>query len=390
MNNLSKTGIFTLLLISSLTIMVGTVIAPSLTEISKHLGFAGNPGWLITLPSLGVVLFAPVMGWLIDRKGAYIMICWGLIPYALFGVLGALLHSPYLVIADRILLGAATAAIQTSGTTLIADLFDGEKRMKMIAWQGMAIELGGVLFLSIGGLLGEQGWYFPFFIYLIALVCFVLVFISIPKLPLAPNVIERSTSTNVSKGLITIVCSAVLAMILFFTAFTGLPVYLTHTFHFSESETGYLMAFISLIAVIAASQMPKIAGRLGNLYTVAWGFFFFMLGLALFSMSSIVSLLIIGAIAMGIGFGFTVPLLNHMTVEESDPSNRGRYLGYFSIGIFGGQFLSSFINFLSSDSKTLFMIAALLSMTVACVIALLARNRKLTAYSAPNMHQNIQ
>lgn len=371
MNNLSKIGIFTLLLISSLTIMVGTVIAPSLTEISKHLGFEDNPGWLITLPSLGVVLFAPLIGWLIDRKGAYTMICWGLVPYALFGVAGAVLHAPYLVIADRILLGAATAAIQTAGTTLIADLFDGEKRMKMIAWQGMSIELGGVVFLSIGGMLGEQGWYFPFFIYLIALICFILVLVSIPKLTKANVIVEISKSKNISKGLITIVCCAVFAMILFFTAFTVLPIYLTGIFQFSESQTGYFMAFISLVAVAAASQMPKIAERLGNLYTVALGFLFFMLGLLLFSLSSVVILLIVGAIAMGIGFGFTVPLLNHMTVEESDTSNRGRYLGYFSIGIFGGQFLSSFIILLSSDSKTLFIIAALFATIVAIVIILI-------------------
>jgi MFS family permease len=382
MNKLSKTGIFTLLLISSLTIMVGTVIAPSLTEISKHLGFADNPGWLITLPSLGVVLSAPLMGWLIDRKGAYTMICWGLIPYALFGVLGAFLHSPCLVIADRILLGAATAAIQTSGTALIADLFDGEKRMKMIAWQGMSIELGGVVFLSIGGLLGEQGWYFPFFIYLIALICFILVLASIPRLYKTNVIVEIPTSKKVSKGVITIVSSAVFAMMLFFTAFTVLPVYLTQIFHFSESETGYFMAFISLIAVAAASQMPRITKHLGNLYTVALGFFFFMLGLVLFSISSVVTLLIVGAIAMGIGFGFTVPLLNHMTVEESDNSNRGLYLGYFSIGIFGGQFMSSFINLLSSDNKKILMLAAILAMIVGFIILLIARLGKKMKYES--------
>ncbi|WP_191967970.1 MFS transporter [Rhizosphaericola mali] len=137
---MSNTGIFTILLISSLTIMVGTVIAPSLYQIAAQLGFSKSPGWLVTLPSLGVVLFAPVMGRLIDRKGAYNMMILGLIPYAIFGFGGAFLKYPSLVVIDRILLGGATAAIQASGTVLIAELFQGEKRMKMIAWQGMAID----------------------------------------------------------------------------------------------------------------------------------------------------------------------------------------------------------------------------------------------------------
>ncbi|MBB5634517.1 MFS family permease [Pedobacter cryoconitis] len=57
-----------------------------------------------------------------------------------------------------ILLGAATAAIQTAGTRLFADFFEGESRMKMIAWQGMAIKFGGVIFLSLGGIMDEVGW----------------------------------------------------------------------------------------------------------------------------------------------------------------------------------------------------------------------------------------
>jgi len=89
MGKLSKTGISVLLLASSLTIMAGTVIAPSLTETAMLMGFAGNPPWLITLPTLGVVLFAPLMGKLTDKKGSYLMMCRGLIPYAGFGIPGA-------------------------------------------------------------------------------------------------------------------------------------------------------------------------------------------------------------------------------------------------------------------------------------------------------------
>lgn len=57
MKKITNLGIFTLLLVSSLTIMVGTVIAPSLSGIVKNLDFGRSPGWLITLPSLGVVVF---------------------------------------------------------------------------------------------------------------------------------------------------------------------------------------------------------------------------------------------------------------------------------------------------------------------------------------------
>ncbi|RBL90944.1 MFS transporter [Chitinophaga flava] len=370
MKKLSGMGRLALLLSSSLTIMVGTAIAPSLTEISKHLGFAKSPGWLITLPSLGVVLFAPFVGKLIDQKGPYVIMLWGLIPYAVLGTIGAVLRNPYLIIIDRLLLGGATAAVQASGTGLIAALFHGKARMKMIAWQGMSIELGGVVFLSIGGLLGELGWQYPFFIYLIGLVCAFLIVrtINLQPAPVAQH--DESTDTRISLKLVVIIINSAFAMILFFVAFVGLPVYLTEVFHYSESAIGYFMAFISLIAVVAAGQMPKVVRKFSEFRVVATGFLFFMAGLGTFYLANSLLMLFIAALCMGIGFGFTIPLLNHMTLEESRPSNRGRNLGLYSMGVFGGQFLSSFITEISSDVALTFLNGAVLAFVVAIMLLL--------------------
>lgn len=373
MKSLSKTGIFALLLCSSLTIMVGTVIAPSLTEVSIHLGFTRNPGWLITLPALGVVLFAPIIGKVMDRKGPYVVMCWGLIPYALFGVIGIWLKNPLILIADRILLGAATAAIQASGTALIACFFEKEDRIKMIAWQGISIELGGVLFLSIGGILAEMSWQYPFFIYLLAVLCLFMVRIGIPKIKANKAPEKRLQPEIIPKNMIHILSCVVMAMILFFLVVVGLPQYLPQNFGFSASLTGYFMAFISVIAVCAASLLPYLIKQIGSKYTLATGFAFFAAAHLLFSLSAHTGSLILAAMATGIGFGFTIPLLNHLTLEESDARNRGRNLGYYSMGVFGGQFLSSFMEILSLDLKTTFLIAASIATLVAANLFYQAR-----------------
>jgi len=133
------------------------------------------------LPSLGVVVFAPLIGRLINKLGTLKLLSLGLIPYGILGIIGAFISNDYLLILDRFLLGAATVAIQVSVTVYIAEFFTGEARMKMIAWQGMAIELGGIIFLAIGGVLGQMNWQFPFYIYGIALVCLLLVLKTLPK-----------------------------------------------------------------------------------------------------------------------------------------------------------------------------------------------------------------
>lgn len=362
---LSKLGIFALLLVSSLTIMVGTVIAPSLPEISKNLGFTNYAGWLITIPSLGVVLFAPAIGKLCDAKGPYTVMCWGLIPYGILGISGAFITNPIILITNRLFLGAATAAIQIAGTQLIAHFFKGNERMKIIAWQGMAIEIGGVIFLSLGGILGGYNWQYPFFIYGVAFLGLGLVTKYIPGSNSTPKASVTKATAAPQKKIAVIVSCALFSMILFFVAFVNLPEFLPKYFDFTEANTGYFMAFISLVAVTSASQMPKISHYLGAGTTVALGFLLFMAGYLSFYMAHSVALLIIAALFTGMGFALTVPLLNHMTLEESTSESRGYNLGLYSVGIFGGQFLSSFLGLAFKDVHSLFMVTAGISLTVA-------------------------
>ncbi len=350
--------------------MVGTVIAPSLSGIVQHKNLGFSPGWLITLPSLGVVVFAPFVGKLLHRLGTIRLLCLGLIPYGILGFIGAYISNDFLLILDRFLLGAATVAVQVSVTAYIAECFAGKERMKMIAWQGMAIELGGVVFLAIGGILGEINWQFPFYIYLVALLCLVLVLKTLPKTPSVKEH-EEDVSDAESKGsskVWLIFGSSLLAMMLFFIGFVTLPLYLPGSFGFGESETGYFMAAISVVAILTASQMPKMVHLVGDGKTVALGFLFFMLGYVVLAVSSSWLFLLFTILFIGVGFGFTIPLLNHMMLEASTPKNQGRNLGLFSMGVFGGQFLSTFIEYISNDYKAVYTVAATMALIIGFVI----------------------
>ncbi len=131
------------------------------------------------------------------------------------------------------------------------------------------------------------------------------------------------------------------------------------------------MAFISLMAIATASQMPKVVNKFGDAKTVAIGFLFFCFGYVVFAATHQILFLILAAIFIGIGFGLTVPLLNHMTVEASTPETRGKNLGRYSMGIFGGQFLSTFITFISTDYITIYWVAAAFGILVCMILFIL-------------------
>lgn len=89
---------------------------------------------------------------------------------------------------------------------------------------------------------------------------------------------------------------------------------------------------------------------------------------ALYGLVLVCALLVLAAICAGMGFGFSIPLLNHATVENSNDHNRGRNLSLFAMTVFSGQFITSALKFIPSHSATL-AACALLSLLSALVVS---------------------
>ncbi|NML38154.1 MFS transporter [Chitinophaga sp. G-6-1-13] len=342
MQKLSVTGTATLLLTSCLTIMVGTAIAPSLNIIAPRLHMDTMGKWLITLPSLGVIVFSPLTGALIDRRGAYTTMQAGLAGYGLLGIAAVLPLPPMLILSIRFLLGGATAAVMAAGTALLATHFQGEARLKIMAAQGMAIELGGALFLLAGGILGDIDWRLPFCIYLLAWVLWLMMTGTVPQSP-QPQAANSSGKGTAPAAVYVIVAGAAAAMLLFFTCILQLPELLHQRFQFSATQTGYYMGAVSLLAVIAAGRLTVMVKRTSERFTLATGFALLAAGNLLLNSAGQLPPLLLAALCLGGGFGFTIPLLNHMTVNVSTADNRGASLGYYAMAVFGGQFLAVFV-----------------------------------------------
>lgn len=359
---------FTLLSVACLTIMVGCVLVPGLPEISAQLGVSSYASSLVTVPALGVVVFGPLVGRIIDRIGLYPTLCTGLFLYGLLGVAGAWLQGEVMVLTDRFLLGAATGMIMTAGTGLISALYSGKARLSMMAKQGMSIELGGVIFLFVSGLLATIGWRWPFALYLLAWVLLIMVIAYVPKTIDAQSESEGQPATKISFELKIVYFSAFFTMVSFFTGIIILPMRL-HEINMSAAEIGYLLSFVSLVAVGAAGILPKLASRFGQDWTLLIGFVCYVISHAFFAFATGLAPVVIGGILLGCAFGFTVPLVNHMTVEMSHTQERGRNLAYLAMAIFSGQFASSFMEYVPGNFQRIFIAAAILALMVAMALA---------------------
>ena len=161
-----------ILLGSSLTVMAGATIAPSLPLMAVHFQDAPQAQMLVkmllSVHALFIALTAPLMGVLMDRFGRRPVLAVSLLLYGLGGSSGAYLDSLYAIMAGRALLGVAVAGIISGFTTLIGDYYQGERRNRLMGMQAAFTGFGGLVFLTAGGMMADVGWRYPFLIYLFA------------------------------------------------------------------------------------------------------------------------------------------------------------------------------------------------------------------------------
>ena len=373
---LSTLGVAAILLMSSLTVMVGTAVTPAVAELGRVYGLGNYASWLITTPALGVVITTVLFGRVIDKKGPYWVAFLGLLCYGGFGVAGAYMPNVVTLLIDRVLLGAATAAIMNASVTFISAFFQGEKQLKILALQSMAMECGGVIYLSVSGMLADVSWRCPFYIYGLGFLAFLGLALFIPKVPAAAQDTEDLTGDTGAKAkgvpIPLVLLISFLGMLMFFTAMVVLPLYLQNQLGYSPSFTGYYLASIDVVSVLAAGFSPQIVKRVQEkgCLTIAFCSYgiafllYFLLGESLF--------LWIAACFVGIGFRFSTPLYNNLIVNKSTPSNKGLNISFCTMAMFAGQFLSALlVSVLAAEN--LFLIASLIGFVIMACISPVAK-----------------
>lgn len=370
--NLSKFGVAAILLMSSLTVMVGTAVTPAVAELGRVYNLGNYASWLITTPALGVVLTTILLGRIIDKKGPYWVAFIGLLCYGAFGVAGAYMPNVVTLLLDRVLLGAATAAIMNASVTFISAFFQGEKQLKILALQSMAMECGGVIYLSVSGMLADISWRCPFYIYGLGFLAFLGLAFFIPKTPAAsadsrPQEETAQTGPNgVPIPLVLLI--SFLGMLMFFTAMVALPLYLQNELGYSPSFTGYYLASIDVVSVLAAGFSPQIVKRVKEKGCLTIAFCSYGAAFLLYFLIGKSFALWIAAAFVGIGFGFSTPLYNNLIINKSAPSNKGLHISFCTMAMFAGQFLSALLVSAFSAQK-LFWVASLLGFAVmACIL----------------------
>lgn len=131
---------------------------------------------IITVPSLCVALFSGFAGAIADRWGRRRLLLAALLAFSLLGLAPMAFDSLWLIVASRVVVGLAEAAILTVGNALMGDYFEGEQRQKWLGYQNMFAPLIGSAILLSGGFLAGMHWRYPFLLYLSGFAVFLLAY----------------------------------------------------------------------------------------------------------------------------------------------------------------------------------------------------------------------
>ena len=337
-----------LLLVSTLTVMSGATISPSLPAMQDYFSEVNNAEFwvrlVLTIPALAIVIGSPIAGQIVDSIGRKPLLMASTALYGLGGASGFILDSLFAILAGRALLGLAVAGVMVSATTLIADYYQGDARANFMGLQAAFMGFGGVVFLSVGGYLADRNWRLPFLIYLFAWILLPLIIFSLYE----PNRIEDGNESNTNstlsafpiKMLVLIYASVLLMQIVFYLIPVQLPFYLRSLTGASASQSGLAIAFATLFSALASMVYGKVKQRLSFIVILAFGLALMGGGNIIIGLAIDYPVILVGLVITGIGLGLLTPNLNVWLSKEIPDRLRGRALGGLTTFMFLGQFLS--------------------------------------------------
>jgi DHA1 family tetracycline resistance protein-like MFS transporter len=321
------------------------IVIPVLPYYAEGTVFNATPrtvGLLFASYSIMQLIFSPILGGLSDKYGRRPVLFLSIIGTGIgFLVLG-FATTLFMLFVGRILDGITGGNISTA-QAYIADITTEENRAKGMGLIGAAFGLGFILGPAIGGIMSQWGIHVPFLF--AAGLCFanaVLLYFTLPE-TVTPNhpAKNRAGRGRNFKTLLNSLRQPRLSFVLiiyflFVVAFsimtTAFSLYTMFRFGYDAQHTGYLFAYVGLIAVIIQGGLiGRLVKRFGELPLVIFGALCF--AISLFAVPFVgpaaggLAALLVGGGVFSMGNSLATPALTSLASKSVGAAEQGSVLG---------------------------------------------------------------
>jgi MFS family permease len=303
--------IFSVTLMAVLGVSTITPVLPSVADVFHRT--PQSVALLIVAFTLPGALFTPVVGVMGDRVGRKKVLVPSLVVFALAGAACGFARDFPLLVTLRFLQGTGAAALGAINVTLLGDLYDGPRRAAAMGYNASVLSVGTGIYPALGGGLAVLGWYFPFFLPIVALpVAMVVVAVLDNPEPTVEGSLHEYVAVTLravwNQQVLTLFAASIVTFVLIYGSFLAyFPFLLQRSFGASAVSIGLVMSATSIATAVASFKVGALSRRHGSQALVKAGFLLYALSMAAIPLASEPWLLTMPLLLFGIANGLVIP-----------------------------------------------------------------------------------
>ena len=297
--------------ISAVTSLPGLAVSPILGDMNNIFPKASDLEiqMLTSLPSLLIIPFVLLAGHISTGRNKLTVLYWGLAIFTLCGISCLIAKSMVALIVISCILGIGAGMIIPLSTGLVVDYFTGDVRVRQLGYSSAINNLTLVGATALTGYVADINWHLSFLVYLLPAIS-LLLSLALKKEPSAP---EPKQSDQYKQSTINRRHLTVLTIFYFVITYASLVVtfdtaFLFEKYHIRQQLAGVSISLFFLAIMVPGLFLNKIISVTRS-YTNAICSLLLCLGLLCLAIFKTPSMLIIGVVLTGLGYGVIQPII---------------------------------------------------------------------------------
>ena len=315
--------------VSAVTSLPGLAVSPILEDLSRIFPSASQleVQMLTSLPSLLIIPFVLLSGWLSERGGESLkLLAVGLLIFFASGLLCIFAKDIRLLIVSSCIMGIGAGIAVPYSTGLVVRYFTGDARVRQLGISSAVNNLSLVVATAVVGWIATRDWHLAFMVYLLPAVSLVLLLV----LRGAKSAPEPKESDQLRQSKIHWKRLIGLSVLYFIITFTTLVItfylsFLLEKYHFPQEFSSIMISLFFLAIMLPGFALNGIIRRVRSM-TIFISLLFIVVGLLLVGTIPDIPLMTLGVILTGVGYGVLQPIIYDKTAIIAPPDSATKAL----------------------------------------------------------------
>ena len=366
--------------VSAVTSLPGLAVSPILEDLSRIFPSASQleVQMLTSLPSLLIIPFVLLSGWLSQRGESLKLLAVGLAIFFVSGIVCIFAKDIRLLIVAGCVMGIGAGIAVPYSTGLVVRYFTGDSRVRQLGISSAVNNLSLVLATAAVGWIATRDWHLAFTVYLLPAVSLVLL-IALKNATPAP---EPKESDQLRQSKIQWMRLTGLSILYFIITFTTLVItfylsFLLEKYRFPQEFSSVMISLFFLAIMLPGFALNVIIRKVRSM-TIFVSLCLIVVGLLLVGTVPDIPLMMIGVILTGVGYGVLQPIIYDKTAIIAPPQLATKALSVVMtvnyVAVVVCPFVVDFVAKLMGQNRSTFpFVASAVLVALVAVLSLIMR-----------------